>query len=232
MKTTRCSQCGNEIPAWSGGVCPVCERVSQGEKRFWKEGIKRPRRSRQRPPSATGKPAHSAPAAHTRLPKAKSETAARRQKTSVRPLGRRTRGRRRLDGFNRFLRDVYGDPMHFNHLLTKQGISHDQVNRWRQDGIWLLRFLRRLKQELQKALAKVKPRHNPQVLTLWYGLDGKGARSLDTIADEMRMTTQKVLGTRQELLMYLWREDGQMALEEMILATAQETEKSYRRKKR
>lgn len=122
------------------------------------------------------------------------------------------------------MRDVYGRPVYFSHLLAKHGIPQAEMERWRQDGVWLVRFLRRLKRKLHIALAAVEPGHDPQILTLWYGLDGKEGRSLGTIADEMSMTIGDVMVARQELLMHLRKENGRALLEKMIVTTAQEIE--------
>lgn len=95
-------------------------------------------------------PAHRPPVRRIERPRAKPASAAKR------PLGQRTRGRRRLDGFNRLLQELYSRPVRFNHLLAKQGIPRARIERWRQDGIGLVRFLKRLNQELLAMLAEAE----------------------------------------------------------------------------
>jgi hypothetical protein len=168
MNTRRCGQCGVEIPDWSRGICPVCRRISQDRKRYPQTGRKRPYQVEA---------AYHSPPSRAERPKAKPSVITRRREVGVvrRSLGKRTRGRRRLDGFNQLLRDIYDRPVRFSHLLAKQGIPEARVERWRRDGIWLVRFLKRLKQELLVILAKAEPNHDPRVLNLWYGLDGESA---------------------------------------------------------
>ena len=204
MKTKRCGRCGNEIPGWSGGVCPVCDRVMPVEKRYWKGGRKR-LRPRVRP--ASGEPTGQLSGRRVQRPKAKPAIAARRRrarvaKTLFRP---RSQGRRRLKGFNRLLQEVYGRPVRLSHLLTKQGVSRNQVAHWRQDGLWLLRFLKRLEGSLLTMLAEALPGHDPRVLTRWYGLDGRGTRPVRAIAAELESTTIETQFAHDLLLRYLRR---------------------------
>jgi hypothetical protein len=51
---------------------------------------------------------------------------------------------------------MYSRPVRFNHLLAKQGIPRAIIERWRQDGIGLVRFLKRLNQELLAMLAEAE----------------------------------------------------------------------------
>jgi len=202
-ETRRCDRCGNEIPDWSGGVCPVCERLSQGEKRFWKGGKKRPR---WRPHPQPTRP----PSGRVKWPKAKPAAEIRRRETQVtrRLLGQRTWGRRRLDGFNRLLKEIYGRPVWLSHLLTKQGIPSSRIERWRRDIIWLVHFLKRLELKLRVMLTEAEPDQDPKILSLWYGLDGRGARLLETIVADLNMTMAEVLAGRHIQLRYCNRSGG------------------------
>jgi hypothetical protein len=225
VETRRCGRCGNEIPDWSGGICPVCERLSQGEKRFWKGGKKRPRR---RPHPQPTRP----PSGRVKWPKAKPVAAIRRRETQVtrRPLGQCTQARRRLDGFNRLLQEIYGRPVWFSHLLTKQAIPSSRIERWRRDGIWLVHFLKRLELKLRVMLTEAEPDQDPKILSLWYGLDGRGARPLETIVADLNMTMAEVLAACQIQLRYLQREDGRAAFEKVVLTAATETKESHKQK--
>jgi hypothetical protein len=94
----------------------------------------------------------------------------------------------------------------------------------------MVRFLKRLKSSLLVELAESVPGQGPQVLSLWYGLDGQGARSVEVIADELGMETREVLVARLNVMKHLWNEDGRAALEGMVLTAAEETQRSYERK--
>jgi hypothetical protein len=89
----------------------------------------------------------------------------------------------------------------------------------------LVRFLRRLEQKLQSLLAEAVPHCDCRVLSLWYGLDGRGARSPAKISAELGVATEDVLASRLEQLGHLWREDGRAAFENTVLAAAEETER-------
>jgi hypothetical protein len=222
-ETRRCAQCGNEIPDWSGGVCPVCGRITQGEKRFWRGARKRPRpRPMQR---AAPYPLPVKPVERPKREKAKLSGSLRRRKASLakNQLERGSRGWQRLEGFNRLLRDVYGRSVRLSHLLTKHGIPQAQTRRWRQDGLWLVRFLKRLERKLLMVLAEAMPAQDPRVLNLWYGLDGKGNRPIEEIAAELGIITVEVLVAQRVLLRYLQEQAGRAELERAVLITARET---------
>lgn len=209
MTTTRCPRCGNEIPAWSGGVCPVCERTISTEKRFWKRGQK-----------------HARPFRHTKRPHATPVLIVDRQRpdTAKVLLERKSRGRRRLEAFNVLLEEAYGRRVRLSDLLIGQGIPREQVTRWRQDGLWLVRFLKRLEGKLLVLFSKALPGHDPRVLSLWYGLDGQRTRVTGAIAGELGITTVEAHLAHDLLPRTLRRNKGRRALEEAALAAARETE--------
>lgn len=211
---TRCPRCGNEIPDWSVGVCPVCERRMSTEKRFWGRGTKysrpprRAERSQATPAFMSGR---------------------RQPNTAKMLLKPKSRGRRRLEGFNRLLLDVYGGPTRLSDLLVRQGLTRKQVTQWRQDGLWLVRFLKRLEGKLLVLLAQVLSHHDPRVLSLWYGLDGQDARALGAVALELGMTKVEAQLAHDLQMRYLRRDEGRAALEGALLGAAQETERNDRR---
>jgi len=220
IETRRCPECGNPIPVWAGGACPVCARNKQDEKRYGRRS-----RRRRRPPPAQDKASHRPPIGRTKRqkiepagsPQAKKPGAARKR------LERGSRGWRRLGGFNRLLIDVYGRPTRLSRLLTKQGASPAQIERWREDGPWLVRFMRRLERKLLNALAEAMPGQDPRVLSLRYGLDGKGNRSIETIAAKLGMMTVAALVVHKRQLTYLQSKPGRTELERAVLLAARET---------
>ena len=115
--------------------------------------------------------------------------------------------------------------MRLSHLLISQGVCQDQVAAWRQDGLWLARFLKRLEGKLLAILVERLPSHDPRALTRRYSLDGKGTRSADGVATELGITTTEAHLAHDLFLRYLRREAGQMAFEEAVLAAAEETER-------
>ena len=100
------------------------------------------------------------------------------------------------------------------------------MERWRRDGVWLVRFLKRLKRELLAMLAKARLNYDPRVLNLWYGLHGKRARSMGDIATELGMVTADVWAARRAQLRYLQGENGEAAFEKAVLTVAKETKRS------
>lgn len=94
----------------------------------------------------------------------------------------------------------------------------------------MVRFLKRLRSSLLIELAEVIPGQGPQILSLWYGLDGQGARPVEVIADELGMETREVLVARLDVLRHLWNKDGRAALEGMVLSAAENTQPGYERK--
>jgi len=221
IKTRRCPECGNEIPVWSGGACPVCARNKQDEKRYGRRS-----RRRRRPPPAQDKASHRPPIGQAK--RQKIEPAGSPQPEKPGPAKKRlepgSRGWRRLGGLNRLLIDVYGRPIRLSRLLTEQGASPAQIERWREDGPWLVRFMRRLERKLLDALAEAIPGQDPRVLSLRYGLDGKGNRSIETIAAKLGMMAVTALAVHIRLLTYLQSKTGRADLERAVLLAAQETE--------
>ena len=135
-----------------------------------------------------------------------------------------SRGRRRLDGFNRLLEDVYGRLVRLSELLAKQGVSREQIARWRRDGLWLVHLLKRLEGKLMMVVSSALPERDPRVLSLWYGLDGRGARVTGAIGIELGISTVEVQLAHDLMLRYLRRDEGRAALEAAVLRAAQETD--------
>ena len=84
--------------------------------------------------------------------------------------------------------------------------------------------MRRLERKLLDALAEAMPGQDPRVFSLRYGLDGKGNRSLETIAAKLGMMNVAALAVHIRLLTYLQSKTGRADLERAILVAAQETE--------
>ena len=76
-------------------------------------------------------------------------------------------------------------------------------------------------------LAQAVPDGDPRLLSLWYGLDGHGARSAKTIAAELGMMTATVLIAHRAQLEYFQGGDGRMTLENAVLMAARETQEYY-----
>ena len=221
IATRRCPECGNEIPVWSGGACPVCARNKQDEKRYGRRS-----RRRRRPPPAQDKASHQPPTRQIKRQKIEPTGSPHLKKPgpAKKKLKPGSRGWWRLGGFNRLLIDIYGRPIRLSRLLTKQGASPAQIERWREDGPWLVRFMRRLERKLLDALAEAMPGQDPRVLSLRYGLDGKGNRSLETIAAKLGVMTITALAVHIRLLTYLQSKTGRAEFERAVLLAAQETE--------
>lgn len=143
-------------------------------------------------------------------------------------MPKRSRARRRLDAFNRLLRDVYGRSVWFSHLLIKHGVSQAEIEDWRQDGRWLVLFLRRLEKRLSTLLTQAVPGKDPQVLIWWYGLDGCGAQKVDVIADKLDIACYQVRAAKLISLKYLRGKEGQACLERAVVKAAAEAESKYR----
>jgi hypothetical protein len=116
-------------------------------------------------------------------------------------------------------------------LLIDQGISPVRVERWRQDGLWLSRFLKRLEGKLLVLAAQAPPGHHPRVLTLRYGLDGTATLSAAGVANELGITTVEAQLAHDLLLRYLHRAEGRAALERAVLTAAKESERNDERKR-
>ena len=74
------------------------------------------------------------------------------------------------------------------------------------------------------ALAEAMPGQDPRVLSLRYGLDGKGNRSIETIAAKLGMMAVTALAVHKRLLRHLQSKTGRAAFEQAVLLAAQETE--------
>jgi hypothetical protein len=122
---------------------------------------------------------------------------------------------------------VYGRSERLSRILRQQRISLDRVARWKQDGRWLVRFLRRLRLKLIMQLTAAVPGQDPYVLSLWYGLDGEGLPTAEAIGAQLGMAAERVRAVRRSLLAYLRGENGRSALEKAILDAAKEIEKAH-----
>jgi hypothetical protein len=116
--------------------------------------------------------------------------------------------------------------MRLSEVLTRQGISDEQVARWRQDRLWLVRLLKRLEGKLLVLFSKALSGHDPRVPSLWYGLDGWGVRATGAIAVELGITTAEAQLAHDLLMRYLRRDEGRAALEGAVLLAAQETDRN------
>jgi hypothetical protein len=225
MTTKRCEKCGNLIPTWAHGVCPRCVLIEQDEKRYGQRS--RPRYGRRPRPLRAKSPYQSRiePIRPSRSKKIKPTALSQKWETSPSkaPLKQASLGLRlRLEGFNRLLKDVYGKKVWLGHLLLKQGISQEQVELWREDGVWLLGFLKRLEQKLLADLTKAGPGQDPRVLSRWYGLSSPKARSVKAIAFELGITPFEVNTAHKTLLRYLCGKAGRMALEKAVVMATRE----------
>jgi hypothetical protein len=104
-------------------------------------------------------------------------------------------------------------------------MGEEQVARWREDDLWLVRFLKRLEGKLLLMLAGAVAMHDPRVLSRWYRLDGRGASTVVDIANELGMTQVEVQLAHDLMLRYLRRDEGRAALQEVVLLAAKETER-------
>ena len=216
MAADRCAQCGNSIPSWAGS-CPICSRIEQDRRRYGGRG----RLRRTRGPS----PHRSGMARSRALRRDKRESFVSSQELGTTASGAEQKQaslgyRSRLKGFNRLLKDVYGERIWLGHVLTKHGIAPEQVARWREDVAWLLRFTGRLGQILLAHLVEAVPGHDPHILNHWYGLSTPQARSAEAIALKLGITPSAVNDAHRACLRYLRGKAGRMALEKAVIIAA------------
>jgi hypothetical protein len=178
-----CSRCGNDIPDWANGVCPVCVRIERDEKRYGKRS-----RSKFQPLSGDSKApklADSQP-----IQSVMTSPAPLKQEVNVEALSKQASHqlRLRLEGVNDLLTDTYGTKVLVSQLLAERGIPRKRIERWRKDTVWLERFLKRLQQELNRAWAGLLSEQDLLMLSRWYGLGETRIQSLKSIAEELGIT--------------------------------------------
>lgn len=213
MDTERCSRCGNEIPDWAHGVCPVCVRIARDETRYGKHSRSKSHRSRRSLEHVRSTDSAPTPSTVTlpKLPRPKVSLEASSNQAS-REL------RRRWEGINDLLKDTYGAKMLISQVLVERGVPGRTVARWRKDNAWLARFLKRLQPELNEAWAGLLSEQDLVILRRWYGLGETRIRSLQAIADELGMTLAATEVRYRKVQRFLRGRTGRMTLERAIMA--------------
>ena len=209
-KTRRCPIHGVTIPPWAPGTCPECAKTEDDSHHYAGSGTSAQPRALPRSGCALD------PESQAREHEA-SLTGQRPQPTQVDINNRWTnRGRARLDGFNRLLRDVYGTETSISALLSRAGVPQKQLAGWRKDKGWLMMFLDHLEEELVSALDKRPLAGSPHVLVFRY-VEGQSATE---IAARLTQDVSEVEAALERVLAYLRSERGKVVFEKAVLMCA------------
>lgn len=215
MSQDICPRCGNPIPDWAQGGCPVCRRIEQEKVRFGRggsfpgrsvppSGSQRTRRAKQTRPRIRPRPVQSRP----------DRGFWGRENPGTIPPGFRAR----LEGFNAFLEDVYARPVRISHILAQGGISQEQIAIWRQDALWLLLFMHKLETRLATALTAALPGADAGILSAWYGF-GREC-SMQTIRQSR--SAPKCRAEQRRVVAFLRCALGRAMLEQIMVDSARE----------
>ncbi len=121
--------------------------------------------------------------------------------------------RQRLDGFNQFLFDVYGDTVWLSTILKKHKFPESQTKRIRENHNRLSQFLQKLRNRLISHLDE-QGYSESQILSRWYGLGDEESPTAGWIS--------LISDYYSQLMSYFRSEAGRKALDGHILATARE----------
>jgi hypothetical protein len=209
-----CPICGNEIT--DGQVCWVCARADREQRvHGGSSKVLKRTRARRRQIGQAGS-SQNIPKL-SRLPNMQLRVVGQGLK-QVRPDSWR-----RLEGFNRLLKDVYGEDLRLSAILAREGVPQTQLNRWRRDEAWLCRFVERLEKRLSTKLTKIIPRVHAQLVSYWYGLGPDIALPPETIAFKFGVSPSEVRAAHTALIKYLQGRAGRGLIEQIIFISAVES---------
>ncbi|MDX9954576.1 MAG: hypothetical protein RBT75_10795 [Anaerolineae bacterium] len=180
---TYCPQCGNVIQDWMHGKCYTCKRID-GEHSTVDGKILKP------------------------LPVTRYQ-----ESFDLTEDDWQDHGEALLDGFNRLLTDIYGRKMRISTILTKHDFHKDQVARWRNNRVWIIRYLERLERNLLDFLRAEQPQCDARILSHMY-MDNW---SIEQIAEMHQMSQNEVKQMLARLQMYLRCSKGRKDLEAIMV---------------
>lgn len=127
---------------------------------------------------------------------------------------------RRLEGFNRLLKDIYGREVRASTILTKHGVPLWQTRRWKLDEVWLLRFVDCLERNFVLELTRIFSKETAIVVTHLYGFATEKEVRPRSIAYRLGTSLSRVVSAREKVVGYLRTVPGRKLLERIVLASA------------
>lgn len=188
-KTIICEKCGNEISKWDNGVCPRC--ISNGH--YENLGEKWPESFTQAP----------------------IKTINLNRKIDIQKIIG-IDWRLWLDAFNRLLNDIYGRDTRFSHILKNEGITDEQIYRWKHDVAWLVRFFNSLEKKVSIILGGKFTTKEYKIIKSLYGFESSLPQSIIQIISEQQISENEVLSTKKRVLSYLRSLKGKTEFEAAI----------------
>ena len=206
-----CPICGNEVE--NGQVCWVCARADHDQKAHGG-----PSRVLKRKHARTHEFVWEKSAGST--PEVTSPANTRFMGQEREPQRPRPDAWRRLEGFSRLLKDVYGRDLRLSAILAKQGAPQAETRCSKCDESWLLRFVECLERSLVVELARILSKEHACVMTYWYGLAAEKALQPATLAFKLGVPLSRIHAVRRAFVTYLQGQPGQRSLERIVLAAA------------
>jgi hypothetical protein len=206
-----CPVCGNNVAR--GQVCWVCARTQHDQKADGGQSRHLKRRRARTHEFVHDKP----PPPILAVVSPVGAPFARQKAQMKRP---KPEWWRRLEGFNRLLRDAYGRDLRISAILVKHDVSQAQVDCWKSDEPWLLHLVVHLQRCLVTEMARIFSKEHAYVISYWYGLGANKALPPATIAFRLGASPARVHAMQRAFLAYLQTQHGQRLLERVILKAA------------
>jgi DNA-directed RNA polymerase sigma subunit (sigma70/sigma32) len=128
--------------------------------------------------------------------------------------------RKRLDGINRLLEDVFKEPRLLSDMLRDAGLSEEEIARLRRDHLdaYVAGLLRRWR----SWMAEILPSRRDDIVVRRYGLNGPPRPTLADLSDEYGISRERVRQLEKDALKRLRHPARRRRLERIALETAKE----------
>jgi hypothetical protein len=223
MKSKVCPKCGNIIPDWAAGVCYRCLRISKDEKRFGRRGGgRRPWLRSTSPPLPLPHPA-SLPEPTSQSKQSKSQAQKQLQLAEAqypRPHTPAERTLARLEGINRLLEVVYGEPRFISDILRDEGIEEERIRLIKRHH--LEEYLNKFVDGLREVFENPKWDRLLEIIRHHYGIVDGEKMTLRAIGDIYDLSGERIRQLRNKAIRMMKNSKRKAKLENMAMNVAKE----------
>ncbi len=224
----RCTQCGNEIPAWANGICYVCGRISREERRYGRHSSGY---AQAHHASDDGCPAPQPVQRRARKVRpAKRSSPDTPSRTLIKQPAAWSPQQQRCcrQGINRLLAAIYEGPHFLSQILRDGGLDATAVSAIGQ--CHLVAFLQDTVQGWNADFTWSLPAPEWSVLVRLYSLDGGPPRTPAEIALELRLPPASIQQLEKSAISHLREHRMKNRLESTIVRAARRCLDEYQTK--